>query len=251
MEENKVITTKPTQEETIDLATRLLSSFTANLPLVYEPINFLLASGALFSSQSIVKMGEEIQSFIKSSKAKKESDNKLSYRKLYETIKFLHNSDSIDDEFLEAVRNLHILTFADEFSHNEILEVYACIETLRKLSGTEISVLLACYRIKNKMYYTDKLKELFDTTDTLTPVWANQWARMIGKATGITQSDYIESLQNHLETLRLITPRNHNVHALDGKGNDLYNNNGSRLTDFGYRLCELIVRGEELFQGNK
>lgn len=247
--EQKLVSAKPSQEEVVDLATRLLGSFTANMPLVYEPISYLLASCALFSSQSIVKMGLEVQAFIKSSKARKDPENSLPYRKLFETLKFLHNSDSIDDEFLDAARNLHILTFADDQDVKDMMDVYTCIETIRKLSGTEILVLLSCYRIKNNLYSDDTVSQIMKVTNTLTPVWANQWARMVGTAIGISNFEYIESLQNHLETLRLITPRNHNQHALDGRGNDFSNNQDSRLTDFGCRLCEYIIRGEKLFSG--
>ncbi|PCH91477.1 hypothetical protein COB80_02440, partial [Candidatus Kaiserbacteria bacterium] len=195
------------------------------------------------------KMGSEIQDFLSSKQAKKEADRTLPHRKLYETLKFLHNSPTLDDDFVEALRNLHILTFAEDVSLQDVSEVYVLLETARRLSGPEISILLATYRIKNKLYSEQKMKDIIiEGGGHDNPRFVSLWAKQVAKACGYSLSEYIESCQSHLEELRLIVPRDYNRLAIDNRGNDFTPYNGSRLTEFGYKLAEYIMRGGNIFE---
>lgn len=245
----KLVSLKLQMAEATDLATRALASLTASIPIAYEPISYLFASGALFTSQSIVRMGVEIQDFLKSKEAKREAERTLPHRKLYETLKFLHNSPTLDDDFVEALRNLHILTFAENVANDEIAEVYILLETARKLSGPEVSILLATYRIKNNLYSSQKMQRISNKVgNNLNTNHTTGWAKMVAEACGYSLPEYVESQQGHLEELRLIVPRNHNEFSIDGRGNEFSVNKGSRLTDFGGKLAEYIARGEKLFE---
>ncbi len=232
-----------------ELASKLLSSYVATIPFAYEPVSHLFAAGALFTSQVIAKMGLEIQEFLKSKDALRKSECVLPHRKLYETLKFLHNSPVLDDEFVEALRNLHLLTFAENTANEEVAEIYILLETARKLNGPEVAILLATYRIKNGLYSRDKMQEIQSIANgSLNTNFSSVWARMVAKACGYSLPEYVESRQSNLEDLRLIVPRNHNQFALDGRGNDFQSYNGSRLTDFGNKLAEYIIRGGNLFE---
>lgn len=248
--EKKLISTKPSLSEVSDLATRALSSLAASVPLAYEPIKFLFASGALFTAQSINKMGCEVQDFIASKKAKEESEREVPYRRLYETLKLLHNSSVLDDEFIEALRNLHILTFAKDTNSEEVAETYILLETARQLSGSEISIILAAYRIHDNLYTRKKMDEIQNAFPglNLNSNHVGVWTRVIAKALGNSLPEYVESRQTHLEELRLITLRNHSQFGLDGRGNDFSPAGKFRLTDFGYKLAQYITKGDNLFK---
>ena len=247
----KLISLKPSASEITDLATRALSSIAASVPLAYEPIKFLFASGALFTSQSIVKIGSEIQDFLKTKKVIDEDKQKLPKRKLYETLKFLHNSPTLDDDFVEALKNLHILTFAADSTAEEVSEIYILLETARKLNGPEISILLSAYRIYNRSYSSNKMEDILkENGGNINTGHSKRWCIMIAKACGYSLPEYVESRQQILEELRLIVPRGYNQHTVDSRDENFNPAGKFRLTDFGHKLVEYIVKGDNLL-GNK
>lgn len=247
-ERKKLIQRGITGSDIADIASSGFSSLVANLPEIYDPIKFLVAAGAGFTAHRIVKMGVEIQEFLRSKKASAAAENDLPHRKLFETLRFFNNSATLDDDFIEALRNLHILTFAKSTKAAEAAEIYMLLETARKLNGPEILTVLAAYRIHHGMYETNKVKEILKVGGgNIETGTAISWLRMIAKANDYSSADYVERQQSHLEELHLIARREYKQLAIQGLGSMFRHTGHCRLTDSGYKLADFIMRGGKLF----
>lgn len=223
-----------------------LAAFAQTLPMYLNPIAGLLATGAVFSGMRVSKMGGEVLRFMNSKKAEKTRNQATPNQKLFETLRFLSSNSASDNDFVDALRNLHILSFADDTSVGDITELYMAIETARKLSGPEIKTLLAAYKIHNNVYEHGRMTIILEDKSPEIN-FASAWLLMIMRACSYSAVDYIERQEIHLEEERLIAPRNYDTPARGNRGNHFEPTKYCRLTLSGYKLADFIVRGDNLF----
>ncbi len=243
----KNVRIKPESTEVAEFVTSAVTVMTANLPLVYDPISYTIATASGFLAQRLARWGGEFQDFLKSPQAKSEGLEEA-YIRWLESLKILHKKDVLDDELLDALRNIHILSTANDTTKEETTELYMLLDIARQLSGVEVLTILAAYKIHRGMYSDEEMQTILRDGQGPETAYASRWRQIIMCACQFSTPDYIHRYEDHLEQLRLIAPRDYNQHCVDGKGNDFMPTKWFRLTWAGYKLADLCVRGGELYE---
>lgn len=244
-----ILRTSPTPEEFIDMGTQLVSSAASNLTNINDPTQYLLAVASSFFGQRINTWSAELKEFVASRRAKKEGAAILPQQKLIDTFKFFKEKLPTDDELLEALRYLHIVTFTTETTNSEAAEVYILLDTARKLSGPEVITILSAYKLARNIYKENEIREIFKDSSINTN-HAGDWCRVITRACGYSNDGFVYNQQDHLEDLKLIKRRDYRSNGIT-RTESFEKSDCYRLTETGERLAEFIIRGESIYNSFK
>lgn len=189
---------------------------------------------AAIKGQLLTQFGRELNRYIEEGKIKEDyfATNR-SRATLYELLKFL-DQDIPDDEIFKAAKSIFFSAVSREVSELDEALAYEFLQTIKKLSGTEILILKANNSITDEYINSSEYKH--------NPSHRGTWRRLIANKMGYGDLDSIvEKYELNLELLGLIAPR---LPTEIQEGQFSYTGTKVRLTVLGQKFCNFIIRYE-------
>lgn len=247
-EPDRELSLPKTPEEVVRLIAEGVTPAITSLPLLMSDAGaglYLLTVGSAVSAQGIGRIGRSISNFLKTNKAKKEEEAKSAIEKFFETLRFLAKEQPSDEQLLDALKNLHIMSLSKDTNASEVTEIHMLIDIARRLKGEQVLTLLAAYKIGKNLYEPEEIARITEGFDESHKRGnANAWVTMITRALHYTLDGFVQGQEESLEKLQLIHPR---VEISAVKRSYEYSHPGCfRLTPLGDRLAESILKGEDL-----
>ncbi|MFA6295169.1 MAG: hypothetical protein WC666_01955 [Candidatus Paceibacterota bacterium] len=148
------------------------------------------------------------------------------------------NDGNIDKERFNAIKSIFFYGISINSVEKDEFWSYEFIQTIKKISSTEVLILRAAYEIAENKSNTEVLKRLENKSN---PQMRSGWRNTISLQMNLGGGDSIVlKYEENLEKLGLISPR----HEDDRFSTEFTPTSKCRLTDMGYMFCRFITRYE-------
>lgn len=148
------------------------------------------------------------------------------------------NKAEIDEEHFQALKLLFFNSLRVGSNENDEIEAYQFMEICNRLSSVELLILAANYRIainKNKPVTPDI---------NLRNAEVKYWAAVIATEMGHEFPEMVLLHEKNLVELRLFSGVEYQMNTSEVRNHYVLTDH-FRLTNMGFRLCEILARNEE------
>lgn len=198
--------------------------------LISDTKDWKLSTGKIVQSfikgNLFTQLGREIEKYQKEGRIKEDYfANNKNQVSLFELLKFI--DEAPEEELLKAAKSIFFTSISKEASEQDEILGYEFLQTIKKLSGTEILILKANFEIATRKSITGV---------NLGGESREGWLNIISQQMGYGgYSSMVEKYENNLIASGFISVITHS----DRSG--FRSTNHFRLTSFGYKFCEFIL----------